>query len=300
MTILSAPRWPRTDAPQLRLSVVIPAHNEVESIVDTVRAVTVALRREAIPYEVIVVDDASSDGTGAAMTALADADPAVHCIRSHLPPGFGHAVRAGLSQYTGDAVAIFMADQSDSPADLVRYHRVLMAGFDCAFGSRFMRGAKVTDYPRPKLALNRLVNFAIRVLFAHGYNDTTNAFKAYRREVIDAVQPLMSNHFNLTVELPLKAVVRGYTYDVIPISWTNRTAGESKLKLKEMGSRYLFIVLYAFLEHHLSRGDYHRPGLPPRRLRLRSGLHYADMPEPAAAASPGATVLVGDYAEAAG
>jgi dolichol-phosphate mannosyltransferase len=111
-----------------------------------------------------------------------------------------------------------------------------------------------------KLLVNRIVNTGIRALFRHGYDDTTNAFKAYRREVIESVQPLVSNHFNLTVELPLKAIIRGHSYAVIPISWTNRSAGESKLGLREMGSRYAFIVLMAFLEHHLSRGDYRRPG----------------------------------------
>jgi dolichol-phosphate mannosyltransferase len=110
-----------------------------------------------------------------------------------------------------------------------------------------------------KLVINRLVNQAIRALFRHGYNDTTNAFKAYRREVIDHVQPLLSHHFNLTVELPLKAVTRGFSYAIVPTSWRNRAAGESKLQLNEMGSRYLFIVLYVFLERHLSRGDYRRP-----------------------------------------
>jgi dolichol-phosphate mannosyltransferase len=116
----------------------------------------------------------------------------------------------------------------------------------------------VHDYPRVKLLLNRVVNIGIRILFRSGYNDTTNAFKAYRREVIDTVQPLLSNHFNLTVEIPLKAIVRGHTYKVIPISWRNRKIGESKLLLQEMGSRYAFIVLYVLLERHLSRGDYRR------------------------------------------
>jgi dolichol-phosphate mannosyltransferase len=158
-----------------------------------------------------------------------------------------------------------MADGSDSPDDLVAYHRMLEEGYDCAFGSRFVRGAVVSDYPKLKLTLNRLANLFIRLLFRHGYNDTTNAFKAYRREVIDTVQPLLSNHFNLTVELPLKAIVRGHSYAVVPISWTNRTSGTSKLKIQEMGSRYLFIVLYVFLEHHLSHGDYRREQ-PMRRL----------------------------------
>ena len=137
--------------------------------------------------------------------------------------GFGFAVRAGLDTFTGDAVAIVMADGSDSPDDLVRYYRVLEEGYDCAFGSRFVRGAKVRDYPRFKLVLNRAANAFIRMLFRHGYNDTTNAFKAYRREVIETIQPLLSNHFNLTVEMPLKAVVRGHSFAVVPISWTNRT-----------------------------------------------------------------------------
>ncbi len=246
----------------MKLSVVIPAHNEQESIGVTVEALVAELEAREIPYEIVVVDDASSDGTSAAVLKIARANPAVRCVRSSRPPGFGQAVRAGLDEFTGDAVAIVMADLSDSPKDLVRYYEVLQEGYDCAFGSRFVRGGKVNDYPRVKLILNRLVNLGIRVLFRHGYNDTTNAFKAYRREVIEHIQPLLSNHFNLTVEMPLKAIVRGHSYAVVPISWTNRAYGVSKLKLQEMGSRYLFIVLYVFLEHHLSRGDYHRPDRP--------------------------------------
>jgi dolichol-phosphate mannosyltransferase len=157
-----------------------------------------------------------------------------------------------------------MADLSDAPADLILYYRVLEQGYECAFGTRFAPGGGVEDYPRLKLLLNRLVNAGIRVMFRHGYNDTTNAFKAYRREVIDQLQPLLSNHFNLTVELPLKAVVRGYSYAIVPITWTNRRYGESKLHLQEMGSRYLFIILYVWLEHHLSLGDYRRKDVPTR------------------------------------
>jgi dolichol-phosphate mannosyltransferase len=164
-----------------------------------------------------------------------------------------------------------MADGSDDPEDLVRYLSVIADGYDCAFGSRFVRGAAVHDYPRVKLILNRIVNWGIRVLFRSGYNDTTNAFKAYRREVIDTVQPLLSNHFNLTVEIPLKAIVRGHSYAVVPISWRNRKEGESKLSLHEMGSRYAFIVLYVLLERHLSRGDYAR--LEPGAARPRPRGH---------------------------
>ena len=242
----------------MKFSVVIPAHNEVRSIGQTVASAVEELERAGIDYEIVVDDDASGDGTAAAVGQISAANPRVRCVRSHLPPGYGHAVRAGLDVYTGDAVAIMMADLSDSARDLVLYHQVLEQGYDCAFGTRFGHGGSTVDYPRLKLVLNRIVNSGLRLLFRHGYNDTTNAFKAYRRYVIDQIQPLLSHHFNLTVEMPLKAIVRGYRFAIVPVTWTNRQHGTSKLKLSEMGSRYAFIVLYVWLEHHLSRGDYRR------------------------------------------
>lgn len=242
-------------------------------IAGTVRGAVAALEREEIDYEILVIDDSSTDGTAAEVEKLAEDNERIRCHRSHHAHGFGLAVREGLERFSGSAVAIFMADGSDDPEDLVRYQRVLEDGYDCAFGSRFIHGSTVSGYPRFKLILNRIVNWGIRFLFRHGYNDTTNAFKAYRREVIETVSPLLANHFNLTVELPLKAVVRGHSYGIVPISWRGRTAGRSKLALQEMGSRYLFIVLYVFLEHHLSRGDYRRQGFDAgsRRGRLAGG-----------------------------
>jgi len=251
------------------LSVVIPARNEAESIRTTVEDIATVLGRESIDYEILVVDDASADSTASVVMAVCEANPRVRYHRSHNPPGFGFSVRAGLDVFEKDAVAIVMADGSDDPEDLVLYHETLRGGYDCAFGSRFITGSSIHDYPRFKLALNRVVNWGIRALFRSGYNDTTNAFKAYRREVIETVQPLLSNHFNLTVELPLKALIRGHTYAVVPISWRNRRAGESKLSLQEMGSRYAFMVLYVFLERHLSRGDYERSA-PQARSRSTS------------------------------
>jgi dolichol-phosphate mannosyltransferase len=248
----------------MKLSVVIPARNEEGTIESAVRDVVTMLRSEGIDHEVIVVDDHSSDRTADVVAELGRELGTARCIPSPYGGGFGLTVRAGLEDFTGDAVAILMADGSDDPRDLVRYYRILMQGYDCAFGSRFMPGSEVRDYPKLKLAINRVVNLGIRLLFRHGYNDTTNAFKAYRREVIDNIQPLLSNHFNLTVEMPLKAIIRGHSYAIVPISWTNRSWGESKLALQEMGSRYLFSLLYAFLEDHLTRGDYRRPGFDPR------------------------------------
>lgn len=250
------------DSAPLVLSVVIPAHNEADGVSPTVAAIAERLRSEQIPFEVVVVDDHSTDDTAGVLARLSDAHPEVRRVENARAGGFGHAVLAGLDAFAGDAVCIVMADASDDPDDIVTYYRTLLdGGYDCVFGSRFMRGSRVVDYPAHKLVLNRLANAFIRVLFGLRLNDTTNAFKCYRRHVIQGCAPLLSRHFNLTVELPLKAIVRGYSYAVVPIRWYNRTTGVSKLKIKEMGSRYLFIVLYVWLEKLLSRGDYRRaPG----------------------------------------
>jgi dolichol-phosphate mannosyltransferase len=243
----------------VRLSVVIPARDEAGNIGTTLEALRDRLHRAGIVYELLVVDDGSTDGTAAVVEAQARVDPAVRLVRNEGPHGFGRAVRRGLEAFTGDAVALVMADGSDSPDDLVRYHEVLKNGAECAFGSRFLPGSQVVDYPPMKLALNRLANLFVRLLFGLRYNDVTNAFKAYRADVVAGCQPLIAPHFNLTVELPLKAIVRGYSYRVLPISWRQRKVGVSRLKIKEMGSRYLFIVLHVWLEKVLTRGDYRRP-----------------------------------------
>jgi dolichol-phosphate mannosyltransferase len=243
----------------MKLSVVIPARNEAGNIGHTVDAVRARLAREGIRYEILVVDDGSSDTTGREVEARRQVDPDVVLVRNPGPNGFGRAVRMGLEAFTGDAVVVMMADGSDDPDDLVTYHRILRDEAECAFGSRFVPGSEVRDYPRFKLLVNRAANLFVRVLFGTRYNDTTNAFKGYRREVIEGCQPLVSPHFNLTVEIPLKAIVRGYTYKVVPIRWQNRRIGTSNLRLDEQGSRYMFIVLNVWLEKLLTQGDYARP-----------------------------------------
>lgn len=241
------------------LSVVIPCRNERLVIADTVRAITRELDRHGILHEVVCVDDHSTDGTAESLAALGAADPRWRWVPNERRPGFGLAVRTGLESARGEAVVIAMADASDDPRDIAAYYRKLTEGYDCVFGTRFHGDAVVRNYPLFKLVLNRLANKAIQLLFWIPYNDVTNAFKCYRREALQGLRPLLSHHFNLTVELPLKAIARGYSYSVVPTNWSGRAAGVSKLKLKEMGSRYLFIILYVWIERALSRGDYRKP-----------------------------------------
>ncbi len=243
----------------MRLSIIIPARNEASSVGPTLDGVRRRLAQEGIPYEIIVVDDGSTDATPDEVMQRAAVDPAVRLLHNPGPQGFGRAIRCGLDAFTGDAVVLVMADDSDDPEDVIQYYYILRDKADCAFGSRWIRGGHVQGYPPVKRILNRLANTFIRLLFGLRYNDVTNAFKGYRREVIDGCRPFLSPHFNLTVELPLKAIVRGYTYAVVPIGWRDRKTGRSLLRIEEMGSRYLYIVLNIWLEKLLTREDYHRP-----------------------------------------
>ena len=245
-------------APLTLFSVIIPARDEEESLPSTIEAIHRTFAAEAVPHEIVVVDDGSSDRTWQVLQDLKQKFPALSPTQNTGEHGFGRAVILGLNHSRGDAVVIMMADASDAPADAVKYWRLLNEGYDCAFGSRFLSGSEVIDYPRLKLLVNRLANFLVRVGFNLPLNDVTNAFKAYRRTVIDGCRPFLSPHFNLTVEIPLKAIVRGYSYAITPISWRNRKHGVAKLKIKEMGSRYFFICAYVWLEKYFSRGDYRK------------------------------------------
>jgi dolichol-phosphate mannosyltransferase len=238
------------------LSIVVPARDEEGCIASMVEHLHIELKLHNVPHEIVVVDDGSKDRTWEILSELRNSIPNLCPLQNTGQHGFGRAILCGLDNMQGDAVVIMMADESDDCRDVVRYWQKLNEGFDCVFGSRFMRGGGVIDYPRVKLMINRMANLFLKVLFQIKLNDTTNAFKCYRRTVIEGCRPLISPHFNLTVEIPLKAIVRGYTWTVMPITWRNRRTGEAKLKIKEMGSRYLFICLYVWLEKYFSRGDY--------------------------------------------
>jgi dolichol-phosphate mannosyltransferase len=240
------------------LSIVIPARDEAGCIASTVEHLYVELRLHGVPHEIVVVDDGSRDATWETLLEVQRRVPTLNPLQNTGAHGFGRAIIHGLDHMRGDAVVVMMADESDDCRDVVRYWQLLNEGWDAVFGSRFVKGGGVIDYPWLKLRVNRLANLFIRMMFGTRLNDTTNAFKAYRTAVIDGCRPLLSPHFNLTVELPLKAIVRGYSWTVMPITWRNRRTGEAKLKIKEMGSRYLFICLYVWLEKYFSRGDYRR------------------------------------------
>ena len=240
----------------MKLSVIVPAQNEEQNIGDCLQELCEQVGRlHDIPLEVIVVDDNSTDRTAEIVRQVQSQYSQVRLVTRRPPAGFGRAVRAGLDAVQGDVVVIYMADLSDEPQDVVRYYRKIQEGYDCVFGSRFIRGSRVENYPRLKLIVNRIVNRCIQCMFWTRFNDLTNAFKAYRTEAIRACGPFNASHFNITLEMSLGVLTRKFHVTQIPISWCGRTWGSSKLKLREMGRRYLSTLMMVFFQRMLISDD---------------------------------------------
>ena len=239
----------------LLYSILIPAYNEEQNVLPTVRALAEHLRGEGIPFELVIVNDNSTDGTAAVVQGAQSEFPEIYLVHNTPPGGLGRAVRCGLQHFRGDVVAVVMADLSDSPLDVVACYRKIEEGYDAAFGSRFMPGSNVTAYPPLKLVVNRIVNKLMQLMFMTSHNDLTNAFKVYRRDVIESIAPLRAAHFNITIEMSLSTLIRQYRIAALPISWSGRTWGQSNLKLKEMGRRYLCTLLKIWFERLLIHDD---------------------------------------------
>ena len=223
----------------MKLSVVIPAYNE-EGIIDkTILSLTDALQLNDIDYEVVVVNDYSSDATADVIKKWLQGDPRIHIVDNKYKKGYGSACRTGIESSQGDSIVFFMADLSDSPSDLVKFYVAMNTnGCDMVFGDRWSGSNRVTGYPFIKHIVNRMANYLVSALFGLHYYDITNGFKLYKKHVVDSLQPFKATQFNFALELPLRAINAGYSFTVVENSWTNNKPGKSNLKLYDMSGKY--------------------------------------------------------------
>ena len=237
------------------LNIIVPLKNEEKTIENLIEKLNPILDKIDKKTTVTLIDDHSTDDTLKILKEKEQKFNFVKAYKNENESGFGNALKFGIQKNQDDAVIIYMGDCSDNPSDIIEYVKYLEEGYDCVFGSRFIKNSKVVEYPFLKLILNRIANNFIRILFFIKYNDITNAFKAYKKRVLDTCHPIISQHFNINAELSLKSINRKFKYKVIPISWTNRKKGMSKFYIKEMRNRYFFTILYVFLEKILLRED---------------------------------------------
>ena len=240
----------------MKLSIVIPAHNEEQNIGKCIAELQRVVRDENhVPYEIIVVNDNSNDGTAGVIAELMAADANVRTVDRTPPGGFGRAVRAGLELVDGDVVVIYMADLSDDPQDVMVYYRKIMEGYELrrrlaihqgiegrALSLREavfqphcqqMRAIHVLDpIQRPDQRLQGL---------PHGRGPRLRSLSG---------QPLQHHAGDVA-----HASIRRYEIAQVPIRWYGRTWGDSKLKLREMGRKYLCTVLMFYFQRQLISDD---------------------------------------------
>ena len=232
----------------MSLSIIIPCRNEEQNIEKTIDDITNYIKGKVQDFEINLINDFSTDGTLAKLKSISE-EKAFVKVYDNSNIGLGGAINMGIEKSTKEYCVIVMADLSDSPKDILRYYEEIKnKNLDAVLGSRFTNVSRVHDYPKKKLILNRIFNFIVKILFWQNYNDFTNAFKIYKTSTLREIRPIVSENFNIFLELPLKIIVRNYNYTTIPIDWKNRKKGEAKFKVKELGSKYLFTLLYCFFE----------------------------------------------------
>ena len=237
------------------VNIIVPLKNEEKGIKNLIESLMPVVSKIDKKINISLIDDHSIDQTWNIIKKYETEIDRITGYKNTNSSGFGNALKFAIEKNTDDALIIFMGDCSDNPQDIVQYIKYLDEGYDCVFGSRFINGSSLKNYPFLKLIINRLANNFIKILFWIKYNDITNAFKAYKKETLDSCYPIISQHFNINAELSLKSIIRRFKYKVIPISWTNRKEGTSKFQIKEMRNRYFFIIFYIFLEKLLMKED---------------------------------------------
>ena len=230
----------------MKLSIILPVRNEAKGISKTLDLICNGI--DEIEYEIIVVNDFSDDDTHDVISKKKDSVSKIKLF-DNVKKGLGGAINLGIEKSDGDAICIMMADLSDDIGDLKKYYELIQSvDVDAIFGSRFIKGSRVLNYPIKKLFLNRIFNYITKFIFLSDYNDFTNAFKIYKKNALKKAMPLISEDFNIFLEIPLKIISRKMNYKIIPISWKNRREGKAKFNMKELRSKYLFTLIYCFLE----------------------------------------------------
>ena len=235
----------------MKLGVIIPTFQEEENIGTTVSGISTFLKKNNIDYEIIVVDDNSSDSTSKIISNLIKQNSNIRFYLNNKKRGFGNSVVMGIEESKSEFLTIMMADSSDSLDDLLEYYNIMMNNkeLDCVFGDRWIKGS-VKNYPLFKKVLNRLGNNLIAFLFNVKYYDFTNSFKIYKKSSILKIYPILSNHFSITVELPLKMITRGFKYKIVNNSWENREHGVSKMRIINSIKTYSVIIVYCFIDKY--------------------------------------------------
>jgi glycosyltransferase involved in cell wall biosynthesis len=229
----------------MKISIIVPAHNEEKIIGKTLSSLYQVLKESGLNYEIIAVDDNSTDKTFRVMKEISKESKKIkvfHKSDEKGPSGLGSVLLFGIKNAKGDVIIPFMGDLSDDPKDIIKLVKKLEEGYDVVCGSRFIKGGKAVGYPFLKLIAHRTYNKFFSFIFGLGLEDFSNAFKAYRRKIFDSIQ-VESKGFEFNAEVLLKAHILGFRITEVPVKWCGRKEGTSKLGSFSPTFRFIFLKL---------------------------------------------------------
>ena len=212
-----------------RVLVIIPTYNEAENL----RLIVERVRRAVPSVDILVADDNSPDGTGVIADELATADDHVYVLHRPGKQGLGAAYQAGFAwaaEKAYDVVVEMDADGSHAPEELYRLLDTLR-DHDVVLGTRYVPGGSVHNWPLHRLALSRGGNIYIRMALGMPFKDATGGYRAYRMAVLDRidVETVASQGYSFQVELAWRAYRHGFRIAEVPITFTERERGASKM-----------------------------------------------------------------------
>jgi dolichol-phosphate mannosyltransferase len=221
----------RGSRPSQRVLVIIPTFNELENLAPIHRRL-----KDACPdVHLLIVDDGSPDGTGRLADELSAADPGrTHVMHRTAKDGLGAAYLAGFAWGLSRQYSVLVemdADGSHAPEQLHRLLDAVDAGADLAIGSRYVDGGAVRNWPWRRLALSKTANTYSRVALGIDVHDITAGYRAYRREVLEAIDldGVDSKGYCFQIDLTWRTVCNGFVIVEVPITFTERELGVSKM-----------------------------------------------------------------------
>lgn len=227
------------------VSLVIPVYNEADNIGPTLRGIE---RDVPGDFEILVVYDFDADSTLPAIRALDPPVPNLRLVKNDLGKGVVNALRAGFAASVGTlGVVVMMADLSDPPEHVAAMVDALRRGADVVAGSRYMTGGRQIGGPKLKKFLSATAGRLAYRCTSIGIHDVTSNFRAYSRRLLDSTTVESKGGFEVGLELTTKCHRRGWHVAEVPVTWHDRSAGQSRFRLFQWLPSYLHWYLQLLL-----------------------------------------------------
>jgi dolichol-phosphate mannosyltransferase len=228
----------------MKISVIIPMYNEEENVGRTLVEVNNVMK-DYNNYEIIVVDDGSTDKTSDLVKEYGMNNPHVHLLKQHVNMGMGKALRTGFKEAEGDIIITIDADLSYNASHINLLISELLNDetVDIAVGSQYMEGGRVKNVPFSRLFISKVANKFIGFSMTENLSTVTSVLRAYRREVLESME-LESNGTKINLEILSKAIATGFKIKEVPAVLEGRELGKSKIKFRAKTVSHVLFSLY--------------------------------------------------------